>query len=107
MFLTFWLMFTNGVFGLTMIVCDKTENAIVIAARSTIPFLWCFLGSFVSDQLDKQVEQIDMIIIKFLIDFRCDQARKDILQTFKQLIATNRLQFSLFMNTEADDNIEH
>ncbi|XP_053605950.1 uncharacterized protein LOC128672678 [Plodia interpunctella] len=62
--------------------------------KTVLPYFWCYIGAYVGDQMRKQVDSTEIILIKHLINFQCDQTRKTTLETFKQLVGTHRLQFT-------------
>ncbi|XP_072949809.1 uncharacterized protein [Epargyreus clarus] len=94
MLLSIWLMFSNAVTGITLIINERVNMAWIVVARSTLPFFWYFSGCYVNNQLQQEVEQTDLLIIKYMIDFRCDKPTRDVLQTFRQVIDANRLEFT-------------
>ncbi|XP_037296981.1 uncharacterized protein LOC119190059 [Manduca sexta] len=52
------------------------------------------MASYIEDKLAKEVKQVETHIVKYLIDYRCDETTRNVLQTFKQLVSTNRLMFT-------------
>ncbi|XP_073953005.1 uncharacterized protein [Choristoneura fumiferana] len=87
-------MFSSAVIGATLVSSEETKNPWMVITRSVLPFTWFALCCFVDDKLKKEVEWTEILIMKHLIDFKCDLPRKNILETFKQLVSTNSLQFT-------------
>nr|WCC57800.1 gustatory receptor 37 [Papilio glaucus] len=93
-FFTVWLMFSSAIIGVTIIiVMEKTLSWLVIAKIAQL-YLWYYLCCFVNEQMSKEVEQTEILIMKYLINFKCDQSRRNLMSTFKQLVSTNRIQFT-------------
>ncbi|XP_063374466.1 uncharacterized protein LOC134662125 [Cydia amplana] len=91
---TIWMMFSGAVLGVTLMSCEEVECPWIITIRILLPFIWACLCCFVDDQLRQEVEWTEILIMKRLIDFKCDLPRKKVLETFKQLVSTNKLQFT-------------
>ncbi|XP_063386493.1 uncharacterized protein LOC134672480 [Cydia fagiglandana] len=91
---TIWMMFSGAVIRVTLMSCEEVECPWLITIRIVLPFIWSSLCCIVDDQLKQEVELTEIIIMKHLIDFKCDLSRKKVLETFKQLVSTNKLQFS-------------
>ncbi|CAH1635692.1 unnamed protein product [Spodoptera littoralis] len=66
----------------------------LVIIKSILPFYWCFLGCYIDDQMNKEVDRTITMIVKCLIDFKCVQSKKAILETFKELVSNDRLQFT-------------
>ncbi|XP_022127267.2 uncharacterized protein LOC111001630 [Pieris rapae] len=93
MILTTWLMFSSAVSAVALISTEKTDTPLLKAVNGLLPFFWFGIGCFIDDQIRQEVERTDLIIIKLLIEFRCEPATKEVLGVFKQAISTNSLQF--------------
>nr|XP_021196196.2 uncharacterized protein LOC110380520 [Helicoverpa armigera] len=93
-FISIWLMFTSGVVGVTVLVTNKVTLQWLVVLQTILPFFWCFIGCYINDQISKEVNQTITLIIKCLIDFRCVPSRKPVLETFKELVSNDRLQFT-------------
>ncbi|XP_063628106.1 uncharacterized protein LOC134799598 [Cydia splendana] len=91
---TIWMMFSGAVIGVTLMSCEEVECPGIITIRIVLPFIWSSLCCIVGDQLKQEVEWTEILIMKHLIDFKCDLPRKKVLETFKQLVSTNKLQFT-------------
>ncbi|XP_013173867.1 PREDICTED: uncharacterized protein LOC106122454 [Papilio xuthus] len=71
------------------------ENASwLVIAKVLQLYLWYYLCCYVNEQMSKEVEQAEILIMKYLINFKCDQSRRNLMSTFKQLVSTNRIQFT-------------
>nr|WCC57750.1 gustatory receptor 37 [Papilio dardanus] len=94
MFFIVWLMFSSAIIGVTIIIAmEKTLSWLVIAKVAQL-YLWYYLCCYVNEQMCKEVEQTEILIMKYLINFKCDQSRRNLMSTFKQLVSTNRIQFT-------------
>ncbi|XP_063548056.1 uncharacterized protein LOC134755431 [Cydia strobilella] len=91
---TIWMMFSGAVIGVTLMSCEEVECPWILSIRIVLPFIWSSLCCIVDDQLRQEVDWTEILIMKHLIDFKCDLPRKKVLETFKQLVSTNRLQFT-------------
>ncbi|RVE43966.1 hypothetical protein evm_011398 [Chilo suppressalis] len=80
-----WQMFSCTVFGVALVACKQAKDPILVVIKCVLPFIWCFMACYVDDQLHKEVESIDTVIIKHIIDYRCDRPKRNILQNFKLL----------------------
>ncbi|XP_063827442.1 uncharacterized protein LOC135076881 isoform X2 [Ostrinia nubilalis] len=94
--LAIWLMFSNAVTGISLTVSKQAEYPSEVISNACLPFLWFIMGCYVQDEVRTEVEKTDNQLIKHLIDFRCDQPRKSMLQSFKQLVGTERLKFTAY-----------
>ncbi|CAK1544064.1 unnamed protein product [Leptosia nina] len=92
--LTTWLMFSSAVSAVALVSTEKTDTPWLSAVNGLFPFFWYSIGCYIDDQIRQEVERTDLIIIKLLIDFRCDDTTKDILNVLKQAISINTLQFT-------------
>ncbi|XP_075976495.1 uncharacterized protein LOC142976813 [Anticarsia gemmatalis] len=92
--LSVWLMFTSGVVGMTLIVCNQASIKWLVCVKSILPFFWSFIGCCIAEQLRSEVELTMTFIIKCLIDYRCVPTMKPDLETFKELVSNDRLDFN-------------
>ncbi|CAG4945292.1 uncharacterized protein LOC123695092 [Colias croceus] len=92
--ITIWLMFSSAVSAVALISSEQTKHPWLDFVQGLLPFIWYSIGCYLDDQIRKEVERTDLIIIKHLIDFRYDQNTKDVLNVFKQAISINSLQFT-------------
>nr|WCC58022.1 gustatory receptor 37 [Papilio xuthus] len=92
-FFIVWLMFSSAIIGVTIIIVMENASWLVIAKVLQL-YLWYYLCCYVNEQMSKEVEQTEILIMKYLINFKCDQSRRNLLSTFKQLVSTNRIQFT-------------
>ncbi|XP_041989079.1 uncharacterized protein LOC121740450 [Aricia agestis] len=92
--LIIWLMFSSAVITVTLLANNQATIPWLEVIRGFQIYLWFVLGCHVDDKIRQQVERTDLLIIKYLIDFQADPSRKSVLQTFRVLVTTNRLQFN-------------
>nr|WCC57968.1 gustatory receptor 37 [Papilio polytes] len=92
-FFTVWLMFSSAIIGVTIIIVMEKTSWLVVAKVAQL-YLWYYICCYVNEQMTKEVEQTEVLIMKYLINFKCDQSRRNLMTTFKQLVSTNRVQFT-------------
>nr|WCC57849.1 gustatory receptor 37 [Papilio machaon] len=93
-FFTVWLLFSSAIIGVTIIVVMENTLPWLVIAKVAQLYLWYYLCCYVNEQMNKEVEQTEILIMKYLINFKCDQSRRNLMSTFKQLVSTNRIQFT-------------
>ncbi|XP_061385402.1 uncharacterized protein LOC116769245 [Danaus plexippus] len=91
--LTIWLMFTNAVAAVTIITKNETTEPSLEIIKAVEVILWFCVGCFIDEQMTQEVEYTQLLVIKNLINFKCDKNRKEVLNTFNTVINSNRLQF--------------
>nr|XP_032516176.1 uncharacterized protein LOC116769245 [Danaus plexippus plexippus] len=91
--LTVWLMFTNAVAAVTIITKNETTAPSLEIIKAVEVILWFCVGCFIDEQMTQEVEYTQLLVIKNLINFKCDKNRKEVLNTFNTVINSNRLQF--------------
>ncbi|XP_052739970.1 uncharacterized protein LOC128198454 [Bicyclus anynana] len=72
----------------------ETQNLWLEIIKGIQVYIWFGIECYVDDQIRQEVEKMDLLLIKNMIEFRCDPIRKDTLQLFKQIVNSNRLQFT-------------
>ncbi|XP_045767422.1 uncharacterized protein LOC123868819 isoform X2 [Maniola jurtina] len=92
--LILWLMFTSAVTSITLISNEETHHPWLEAIKGVQIYVWFSIESYVDGQIRQEVEKTDLLIIKNMIDFRCDSIRRRQLQLFQQVVNSNRLQFT-------------
>ncbi|CAB3257460.1 unnamed protein product, partial [Arctia plantaginis] len=83
-----------GVVGVTLLAGDKESIKWLVLYKTISPFLWGFIICLINEQLCEEVGTTITLIIKCLIDHRSAPTMKPALDTFKQLVTNDRLQFT-------------
>ncbi|CAK1579386.1 unnamed protein product [Parnassius mnemosyne] len=93
-FLIVWLMFSNTVIGVTMIIVTEKILPWLVISKSAELFIWYYLACYISEQIGNEVKETELLIIKHVIDFRCDEPKRNLLMTFKQLVSSYQIRFT-------------
>nr|XP_026485610.1 uncharacterized protein LOC113393113 [Vanessa tameamea] len=95
-FLTIWVMFTSAVTTITLISNNETDHPRLEVLRGVQVFVWFVVACYLDEQIKQEVETVELYFIKYLIDFKYNHVKREVLQTFKLIVSNNRLQFKAF-----------
>ncbi|XP_045449488.1 uncharacterized protein LOC123658049, partial [Melitaea cinxia] len=94
--LSMWVMFTSAVTMITVITNNETKYPWLEVIRGIQVYVWFAIACYVDDEIREEVDMTETLLIKNLIDFRCNIAKKEALQTFQLVLSSNRLQFKAY-----------